>query len=332
MITQNPTHVQKDKRDNSGIHFQKCVFVGYPTEYKAWQFYNPVTRKMVVSERAIFDERYFPGHSGERMKSCPDTPPSSLYDLPTLADPPTPKLPPVAPHSGGVYFDDSDDAPPPSGPPEPPVKTESPTPSPNSSPSHTPTPSPGPSSSSPPDSPIGVAARRKFRGQQTAHHPPTEWWKVKSSSPSYREPTPDIPDSDSDPHEDAEVEGESSDDELLLRPPPHSSNFTTHEVLSSLHSGDPRSLKEALSRFNGEQWREAAVDEINSLLENDTWEVVDPPQGCKPLRPLWNFTTKLASDGTVERLKARLVADGSKQKYGVDYVEVFAPHVQILHS
>jgi hypothetical protein len=43
-------HVQKDKRDASGSHIEKCVFVGYPSEYKAWEFYNPVTRKMVISE------------------------------------------------------------------------------------------------------------------------------------------------------------------------------------------------------------------------------------------------------------------------------------------
>lgn len=35
--------VQKDKRDASGFHFQKCIFVAYPNEYKGWQFYNPVT-------------------------------------------------------------------------------------------------------------------------------------------------------------------------------------------------------------------------------------------------------------------------------------------------
>jgi hypothetical protein len=54
--------VQKDKRDTSGLHFQKCVFVGYPNEKKGWLFYNPVTRKMVLSERAIFDECYFLGN------------------------------------------------------------------------------------------------------------------------------------------------------------------------------------------------------------------------------------------------------------------------------
>jgi hypothetical protein len=37
---------------------EKCIFIGYPEGYKGWLFYNPLTRKMVVSERAEFDERY----------------------------------------------------------------------------------------------------------------------------------------------------------------------------------------------------------------------------------------------------------------------------------
>ena len=40
---------------------EKCIFVGYPEGYKAWRFYNPNTRKVIISERAEFDERYFPG-------------------------------------------------------------------------------------------------------------------------------------------------------------------------------------------------------------------------------------------------------------------------------
>ena len=38
---------------------EKCVFIGYPQGYKGWKFYNPVTKKVVISERADFDERYF---------------------------------------------------------------------------------------------------------------------------------------------------------------------------------------------------------------------------------------------------------------------------------
>ncbi|PFH45436.1 hypothetical protein AMATHDRAFT_51659 [Amanita thiersii Skay4041] len=37
---------------------EKCVFIGYPEGYKGWKFYNPQTKKAVISERADFDECY----------------------------------------------------------------------------------------------------------------------------------------------------------------------------------------------------------------------------------------------------------------------------------
>jgi hypothetical protein len=39
---------------------------------------------MVISERAVFDERYFPGSSAEQMKKCPWIDPSALYSLPLV--------------------------------------------------------------------------------------------------------------------------------------------------------------------------------------------------------------------------------------------------------
>ena len=47
-------HVQKDQRAGKlAPHSQKCVFVGYETEYKAWRFWNPVTKQLIRSRDVI---------------------------------------------------------------------------------------------------------------------------------------------------------------------------------------------------------------------------------------------------------------------------------------
>ena len=46
---------------------EKCIFIGYPEGYKSWKFYNSVTKKLIISERADFDERYT--YEGTLIKS-----------------------------------------------------------------------------------------------------------------------------------------------------------------------------------------------------------------------------------------------------------------------
>ena len=51
-------HVQRDKCSSLGSCMEKCIFIGYPEGYKGWKFYNPQTKKVIISERADFDEHY----------------------------------------------------------------------------------------------------------------------------------------------------------------------------------------------------------------------------------------------------------------------------------
>eukprot|EP00253_Pinus_taeda_P023445 PITA_23445 len=66
-------------------------------------------------------------------------------------------------------------------------------------------------------------------------------------------------------------------------------------------------------------------EEYNSLLENQTWDLVPLPSGRKLVRCKWVYRTKSAADGQITRRKARLVAKGFQQVHGIDYDETFAP-------
>lgn len=60
-----------------------------------------------------------------------------------------------------------------------------------------------------------------------------------------------------------------------------------------------------------------------------TWDLVPPPADVEPLNCGWVHRTKLCSDGTLDKLKSRLVARGNEQKEGIDYLETFSPVVRI---
>ena len=59
--------------------------------------------------------------------------------------------------------------------------------------------------------------------------------------------------------------------------------------------------------------------------KNDTWQLVDKPQGRKVIGVKWVFRTKLNADGSINKHKPRLVVKGYAQIFGVDYSDTFAP-------
>ncbi|KAM1944122.1 hypothetical protein ACFX15_012370 [Malus domestica] len=71
------------------------------------------------------------------------------------------------------------------------------------------------------------------------------------------------------------------------------------------------------------------AEELQALHENNTWTIVKLPKGKKAVGSRWVYKTKFHSDGTIERNKSRLVAQGFTQTYGVDYKETFADVAKI---
>ena len=66
-------------------------------------------------------------------------------------------------------------------------------------------------------------------------------------------------------------------------------------------------------------------EEFDALHKIGTWDLVYLPSGKFTIGCKWVYKIKTRSDGTVDRYKARLVARGFTQEYGIDYEESFSP-------
>ena len=88
---------------------------------------------------------------------------------------------------------------------------------------------------------------------------------------------------------------------------------------------EPQSFAEAIQ---SEGWREAIASEIESIKKNQTWEVVDLPEGKNTITAKWIFKEKRDASEEVRKLKARLVAKLYEQIPGEDFYETFAPVVR----
>jgi hypothetical protein len=87
----------------------------------------------------------------------------------------------------------------------------------------------------------------------------------------------------------------------------------------------PNSISEAYASSDADYWKVAVRSEMDSILANGTWEIVDHPYGCKHVGCKWVFKKKLRPDGTIEKYKVCLVAKGYTQKEGKDFFDTYSP-------
>jgi hypothetical protein len=317
--------IPKKKRKALDPKSRRCIFVGYPHGTKAWLFWNPELRKFYTSSHAVFDERYFPGNSTKKVISVPECPPQLSDD-------------------GGESEDDNPSA----SADTPQTSLEPPTP-PVSPPPHDnpPVPSPLPLL----DEPRKLRDRRG--GSLNVNHlmrKQMQWSEPKATDQELRTPqTADDPSeftSSTDSHQEPDDDGGIQDaaracragldfvytgqyDDYLSHEEALQYAFDTSEHASkaSSSSTEPRSYAEAMKRSPEEraQWHNAAVQEIEALVQNGTFELVELPPGRRAIGSRWVFKVKRNADGSIERYKARLVAQGCGQRPGFEYHETFAP-------
>ena len=70
------------------------------------------------------------------------------------------------------------------------------------------------------------------------------------------------------------------------------------------------------------------VEEYDSIVRNNAWEIVPRPVGKLVVGSRWIYKVKQAADGSVDKYKARFFSRGFSQIEGIDYEETFAPITQ----
>ena len=291
------THIQQHQRTKLDPRAQRCVFIGYSPRQKGYKCYSPITRKVVVTMDVTFFETYAyyttPELQGEiqpqpTVAEVAET--EEALDLENLIALDGPTMPPI--HTGIVGEE----------------------------------PAPAPETSSRP--PIQHVYQRRQRLEPNIE-PEPETGRNSEGMDTHSE------------SESADIAEEEVQQETLFSEPialrKGVRECTRHPIQRYVHYGrlspefraftvhldtKPRNIEEAMRI---PEWRQAVLEEIRALQSNETWRIVDLPPGKQTVDYKWLFTIKYRADGSVERHKARLVARGFTQTYGIDYQETFAP-------
>lgn len=84
------------------------------------------------------------------------------------------------------------------------------------------------------------------------------------------------------------------------------------------------SYEEAINDpIHGRRWRDAKYNKLDNLATHHTWEYEELPLGRKSIASKWVFKVKYNFDGTIERFKARLIAQGLSHVSGIDFDKTF---------
>ena len=320
-----PLH--RDKLDPRAL---RCIFVGYSSTQKGYWCYYPPSRRFFITKDATFDES-LPYYSPSLPS--PSTPLSSSDPLEFLILPSPTSVPPASAS--------------PSAPPCDPLPPTSLSPLETSNPSPPPVLSPAPpASTSPPAPPCDPLLPTSLSPLETSEPSPAhvplnrfnvvfrrgDWHasqqrKKAVAFPLSTDPSLDpLPPSEPLPPPPAILSPSPS----TSSPPATSSsspfplaNYVSSPFLTSIDSIPiPKTVDAALA---SSPWRCAMEEELRALDQNHTWDLVPLPAGKHLVGSRWVYAIKENSVGSLERHKARVVAKGFTQKYGLDYQETFAP-------
>ncbi|CAL1359030.1 unnamed protein product [Linum trigynum] len=282
--------LQRKERHKLAPKVARCIFMGYSDKHKGYMCYDPVARRMRVAYHVKFLENHMHYHSSPTEASTAETL-AFLQNWPSFET--TPSIPLE------LTTDSSSTSSGTHGEPT------SPTASGHGSPSSS-------SGSTSRDSSYGASSTSGSSSHSASSSPSSA--SSGSSSTATAQSTPPTP---------PVLPLRRSARSTLGRPPARMSDFISYSTEPIFV---PRSYSQAV---RDPRWNSAMRVEMDALEENHTWELVPRLDGMSVIGCRWVYTVKMLPDGAVDKFKARLVAQGFKQEYGIDYEETFAPVVKM---
>ena len=324
------THIPKSKCSKLDDHSEKCIFLGYPEDKKAWHLYSLQKKKVIISTDVIFienavhhadtpdeisvselDEYYTPLDDIPEHKAIVQNS-VQVQDDHVLGEHQPTQESGVQPLSEEI-FQGADDI----------LEDEAEVPLPQVI-------------ADTADSPMTLirTAQSLFEGVEVPQiqsvsqiqpvKPPICQGTYAINAPKdklpqqnyqyqlYREAQQDVEQQESDlPHD---INPVLFYDQVLL----------ANTIISVKGHREPKSYDEAVSGMDVEVWKTSMKTEYDSLLKNDTWNLVCLPMGRKPLEGKWVYRIKTLANGDIDKFKSCWVVKGFLQKFGVDYTDTFA--------
>jgi len=93
---------------------------------------------------------------------------------------------------------------------------------------------------------------------------------------------------------------------------------------------EPTTLADALTCADANKWIEAALAEIEAHIRNGTWVLTQLPPGRRAIGLWWVFKVKRLPDGSIDKYKGCIIAQGFSQVHGIHYNKVFAPTARMV--